>query len=400
MIKMPSKKTLTLILIVITLIIIAPVVLRYTIIETLGNYRVKNNGRKILLIYTGGTIGMVESSQGYVPKKHFLEKKLKTFLQMYPKDYTSIIADYDIHEMDPLLDSSNMTPEDWNKIISSIENNYGKYEAFIVIHGTDTMAYSSSAVSFAFENLTKPIIFTGSQIPLARVRNDGHLNLITSMILASNFDIPEVLLVFNNQILRGNRTSKISSNKLNAFESPNFPELGAFAYDKMPRISDSLIRGSGFRTTVATKFNIEHKVVVIWLTPGIDFNTFRSIFLSDPTVKGLVLMTYGIGDGPTSNKQFIAFLSFLKERDIVVINKSQCIEGKVDQGDYQTGDLLRSNGVISGVDMTTEATYCKLVYLFSVYGNNTSMIRSMIDTNIRGELSLKGTEKEFAISNL
>ena len=370
------------------------------IFENLQNYQVKSDGRKILLIYTGGTIGMEESSQGYVPKKHFLQKKLKSFLDMYPKGQKTGIADYDIIEMNPLLDSSNMTPKDWNKIIERIQNNYGKYDAFVVVHGTDTMAYSSSAVSFAFQNLTKPIIFTGSQIPLARLRNDGDNNLITSMILASNFNIPEVMLVFNNQILRGNRAKKVSSNKLNAFQSPNYPQLGAFGYDKMPRIDSTLIQNNNFGFTNANKYDTDKKVVVIWLTPGIDFNTFKSLFIADSNIKGVILLTYGIGDGPVNNKDFIGFLNFLKERDIIVINTSQCLEGKVDQGDYRTGSMLRSHGVVSGVDMTVEAAYCKLLYLLTIYGSNTSMIRTTMKDDIRGELSLKGSEKEFSIFNL
>lgn len=395
-----TKNTLIVIAVVIGLLIVAPILIKYTVRETLDNYKIKNNNRKILILYTGGTIGMVESKQGYVPKKHFLEKKIKDYLHMYPDIAKKRIAKYDIIESSPLLDSSDMTPNDWNKISSSIEKHYNSYGAFIVIHGTDTLAYTSSALSFAFENLTKPIIVTGSQIPLARMRNDGMNNIITSLILASNYDIPEVMVVFNNQILRGNRSVKISSNKLNAFQAPNFPQLGAFGYDKMPKIDNSLIRKSNFGITRVHKYNTDYKVIVIWLTPGIDFTIFKNLFHSSSNVRGVILATYGIGDGPVSNHEFIGFLNFLKERDIVVINHSQCLEGKIDSTDYKTGSVLKAQGVNSTVDMTIECSYAKLLFLFSIYGNNTGTIREAVSNDLRGELNVKGSEKEFAIFNL
>tara|TARA_Y100000590_G_C15725557_1_gene1015128 strand:- start:1302 stop:1850 length:549 start_codon:yes stop_codon:yes gene_type:complete len=166
-----------------------------------NTYKVNPSGRKILMLYVGGTIGMVESKSGYVPKKGYLEKQLNDILKIHPK--SKMIAEFHVKEYSPLLDSSNMSLKNWNQIITDIKDNYDKYSAFIVIHGTDTMAYSASAVSFALENLNKPVIFTGSQIPLQRVRNDGQNNLICSLVLASNYSIPAVMIVFAGLILRG-----------------------------------------------------------------------------------------------------------------------------------------------------------------------------------------------------
>ena len=363
-----------------------------SIFEGLSGYKVSPKGRKILMIYVGGTIGMESSPDGYRPQKGYLEKQLKRILDLHPK-HKDKIAPYDILEYKPLLDSSNMSIEDWNKMIETIRKHYADYDAFIIVHGTDTMAYSASALSFSLQNLKKPVIFTGSQIPLERIINDGEENLLCSLIVATNYDIPEVIIIFGNSIMRGNRTVKISANKLHAFSSPNFDEIGAFGYSPLPQIDTTLIKttmgtynqGYGNLDVHLYKMNVE--VITFFLTPGANFNNVADIIRNNSQVKGVILQTFGIGDGPVGNKKFLHLLQYLKDNDIVVINVSQCIEGRVDQGDYVTGSTLKKYDIISGKDLTFDAAYCKLLFLLSRYGNNTDLIRQLMTTNLAGELS-------------
>jgi L-asparaginase len=383
------NKYLYLILLIIVSLIFICLPRKQNVLEALAPHHVPNKNRNILLIYTGGTIGMEETTSGYKPKKGYLEQQLKQILDLHPK-YHSVISNYHVIEYNPLLDSSNMSPKDWNKMMNTILTNHSKYDAFVIVHGTDTMAYSASALSFGLENLSKPVIFTGSQIPLARVRNDGINNLLCSMILASNYNVPEVMLVFANEIIRGNRSKKISSNKLQAFTSPNYPNLGAFGYSQKVIFHKGNIdmpNSHGFFNVIP--YNEDNKVSVMFLTPGVDFDSFKEMILSNYKIKGVILQTFGIGDGPTGNPDFIELLQFLKTRNITVVNVSQCIEGRVDQGDYATGSLLQKNNVISGQDMTLEAAYCKLLFLLSKYPKNNAMINSQIEKNLRGELSTK-----------
>lgn len=345
--------------------------------------RVKN--RKILILYTGGTIGMKETPQGYAPKKGYLEKQLKKILNIHA-DYSNTISPYHIKEYHPLLDSSNMTPKDWNKMAHDIEKHYHQYDAFIIVHGTDTLAYSATALSFIFKNLSKTVIFTASMIPLARIRNDGQNNLLSSLILASTYDIPEVVIVTANSITRGNRTTKKSANKVDAFACPNFEDLGAFGYATAPILKKSLIRKPHGPFSV-TPYNTENQVMVFFLTPGCNFKSVEDSILSNPSIKGIVLLTYGIGDGPVNNKEFIHMLQFLKAHHIIAINITQCYQGRVDQDDYATGTKLKEHGVLSGKDMTYEAGYCKLLFLLGKYPKNYHKISSVFETDIRGEMS-------------
>ena len=333
--------------------------------------------KKIYILYTGGTIGMVHSANGLSPKKGFLEKKLKEIM----KGNEHLVGNYTIHEYEPLLDSSNMTPNDWIKIAQDIVNVYDKYDAFIIIHGTDTMSYTASALSMMFENLNKTVIVTGSMIPLVELRNDGRENLINSLFVASQYTIPEVVIVFENKILRGNRSTKIDANKTDAFASPNFPPLGINGVD-ISINKNKLLKPYGefhFR-----KFNPNIRVIVIKLFPGIDAK-FLNNNLQDPNIKGVVLETFGIGDAPT-NQDFLNVIKTHASRGVLFVNTTQVDMGYVNQKDYDTGVELMKAGVMSGYDMTTEASIAKLYLLLSIYPNIEN-IKQTFGQNLRGEMS-------------
>jgi L-asparaginase len=332
---------------------------------------------KIFILYTGGTIGMVESPEGLVPKSGFLEKKLKDIV----KGHEHEIGQYDIKEYSPLLDSSNMTPKDWLRMAQDIADRYDKYDAFIIIHGTDTMAYSASALAFMFENLGKPVIFTGSMIPLIDLRNDGRNNMLNTLMYASRFDIPEVVLIFNNNVFRGCRSSKVNSNSVRGFASPNFPPLGISGvhFD----INHKMLLPPPTGAFRLRPINPNHKVVLIKLFPGIDARFLRSI-LDGNDVHGVVLETFGVGDAPT-NKEFLDVIREMGQRGILLVNVSQCIMHRVDEHDYQTGTKLAQMGVISGLDMTTEAAIGKLYYLLNNASNQQEALK-LIREPLRGEL--------------
>lgn len=367
--------------------------------ELFSSTLIQPEKRRILILYTGGTIGMVESDKGNVPKKGYLKQQLDKILSMHKNRRE--ISPFTIKEYNPLLDSSNMSISNWNKMIEDIQNNYDKYDSFIIIHGTDTLSYTASALSFAFDNLSKPVIVTGSQIPLEQLKNDGSNNLLASLIVASSSTIPEVMVVFSNKIIRGNRSKKISSNKLDAFESPNIRNIGNFGYAAKPNYSQSLIRNSGMGLFSAQLYDVNKEVMVIYLTPGFNFKNIETMVGGNPNIRGVILQTFGIGDGPTGNEDFLHMLKTLNDKNIVILNISQCIEGHIDTGDYETGSTLLKYRVVSGSDMTLEAGYCKLLYLLTKYENgnlmysNNQLVENDLVKDIRGELSEKSTSFEF-----
>lgn len=336
--------------------------------------------KRVFIANTGGTIGMKKTAKGYAPEPGYLAEQMAQI----PALQNPSMPDYDLHEYDPLLDSSNMSPSDWLKIAQDIADHYNDYDGFVVLHGTDTMAYTASALPFMLDGLQKPVILTGSQIPLCEVRNDARENLITAMILAANYPIPEVCLYFGDKLMRGCRTVKVNAAGFDAFDSPNFPPLGKVGVDIE-------MNWKALRPLPApTKpFIIQplhgHRISTLRLFPGISADIVRHI-LQLP-LKGLILEAYGVGNGPDHDQEFIMALKEANERGIIIVDCTQCLTGSVDLNDYATGASLAAVGVISGYDLTVEAALTKLFYLFS-QNLPIETIKSLMQTNLRGELTL------------
>jgi len=333
--------------------------------------------KRIYIAYTGGTIGMKASENGYIPVTGHLTDSIMAI----PDFHRVEMPEFTIHEYSPLIDSSNMTPSDWQRIADDIQKNYDKYDGFIVLHGTDTMAYTSSALSFMFENLSKPVIVTGSQIPFSQLRSDGQVNLLNSLYIAANYPISEVGLYFNNQLFRGNRSIKAYADGFNAFDSPNMvPLLEAGINIRL--IAGKVSKPSGEALTLT---NITPQPIgVVHLYPGISSDVIANI-IRQP-VKALIIRSYGVGNAP-QDEALLSCLKAAKEQSIIVVNCSQCIKGTVNMDGYATGNALSQCGVIGGVDMTLEATLTKLHYLLS-QDLSTDEIRIRLQENLRGELTV------------
>lgn len=333
--------------------------------------------KRVYISHTGGTIGMRRGPEGYEPAPGFLEEQMARL----PSLQSPEIPDYAVHELSPLLDSSNMTPAHWMAIGRDLAANYDDYDGFLVLHGTDTMAYSASAVSFILDHLGKPVVFTGSQIPLVEVRNDARDNLITSMLIAAHQRVPEVCLYFGDRLYRGNRSVKVDSSGLRAFDSPNHPPLGTagVAID----IAWELVRPGPDGAPLALAELKPAKVGDLKLFPGISPEIVAN-FLAPP-LEGVVLETYGVGNAP-DDPDLLAVIRAATERGVVVVNCTQCLRGAVHMDDYATGHALKEAGVTSGRDMTREAAVAKLFYLLSL-GLDPDEIRRRIGQDLRGELT-------------
>jgi L-asparaginase len=334
--------------------------------------------KRIYIVYTGGTIGMIKTPDGYVPAPGNLEKEMAQIRKLQDP----AMPDYTVHQYDPLLDSANITPADWTKIAWDIHGHYADYDGFIVLHGTDTMAYTASALPFMFEGLRKPIILTGSQIPLCEVRNDGRENLITSLLIAANYPIKEVCLYFGNKLLRGCRSVKKSADGFEAFESPNFPPLGTAGVDI--EINSKLLAPAPRASEVSVHEVREWPVCTLRLFPGISAQLVRNL-LQTP-LRGLVLEAYGVGNGPDHNQEILDALMEATSRGVVVVACTQCFYGTVNLGGYKSGSALAKAGVISGHDMTTEAALAKMMYLFS-RGYSVGKVKKKMGEALRWELS-------------
>lgn len=338
----------------------------------------------ILLIYTGGTIGMkTDSFTGTLTPFDFNE-----IYQEFP--YVSKLG-VDIEVMSfPPIDSSNVTPELWITLAQIIQKHYNTFDGFVILHGTDTMSYTASALSFMLENLSKPVVFTGSQIPIGVMRTDGRENLITAIEIAAarkpngQAAVPEVSLYFQNRLLRANRTTKYSVNDLNAFRSDNYPSLADVGVNITYHPSH-IIYPMSLTKELKIYTEMERDVIVVSLFPGITEYLLQSIF-SIERIKGVVLQTYGSGNAPT-NDWFIRLMRQVVERHIPVVNVTQCHSGSVAMGMYETGYHLQEIGVVSGHDATLEAAVTKLMHLLALNLSYDELIETLKQP-IRGEISV------------
>ncbi len=336
------------------------------------------SGKRILIIYTGGTIGMMKTDRGYAPQKEAFHR----LLDAIPELKAEGMPEWDVVDMDPLLASSNMTAVEWNAIGAVIAEHYRLYDGFVVLHGTDTMAYTSSALSFTLRNNRKPVIVTGSQIPLCELRNDARDNLITAMLVAADDRVHEVCLYFGGKLLRGNRAVKYSSDDLIAFESPNFPLLAEAGIEIRYNTSLLLPPCRGAFSLQPLK-NVPIGVIKVF--PGIQFELFDSIMTEK--LKGIVIETFGAGNIPGSADALLPIIRRASENGTIIIVCSQCLRGSVTLGAYETSAALKSAGAVSGYDITTEAAVAKLYYLFSRELTRDG-IRERMGRSLRGEVTV------------
>lgn len=322
------------------------------------------------------------------PSTHSLEPfDFDHLLQNVPK-VRKLNFEIDHYEFPEPIDSSDMSPAHWGEIANVIGENYEAYDGFVVLHGTDTMAYTASALSFMLENLDKPVIITGSQLPIGEVRTDGEENLITALQIAAARDkdqrpmVREVAILFDNELLRGNRSTKHSADNFKAFKSNNYPDLASIGLG-ITFHGDSLWRNKR-RKPLEIHPEMDSNVIYLDLYPGISETTLRHI-LATPGLKGVVLKTYGSGNGPKA-PWFQAVLKEAIKKGIVIVNVTQCMEGAVLPYRYSTGRALSKAGVVPGHDITSEAAITKLMYLFG-QGLTPREVRSAMEVPLRGELT-------------
>ncbi len=336
---------------------------------------------KVLIIYTGGTIGMIKNQKTGALEAFDFENLLK-----YVPELVRVDIKIDTIAFEP-IDSADLSPDLWIKLVNTIEKKYFDYDGFVVLHGTDTMAYSASALSFMLENIQKPVVFTGSQLPIGTLRTDGKENLITSIEIASakkdgNAVVPEVVICFQNKLFRGNRTRKYNAEYFDAFESPNYSQLADIGIN----INFKSQAINYWKQTKPVIFHkkIDSNVAILKLFPGINPNVVESI-VETKDLKGIIIETYGAGNGPTQ-KWFLELLERANKRNIILLNVTQCNAGSVKMGLYKTSEAFQSLGVISGKDMITEAAVTKMMFLFA-QNFTKKQIEYYMQANIAGEIT-------------
>ncbi len=344
----------------------------------------KGQKASILLIYTGGTIGMKEDP---------------VLQALIPFDFSQILEEVpelgkfayriDSYTFDPVIDSSDVEPSLWISLVRLIEERYDDYDGFVILHGTDTMAYSASTLSFMIEGLTKPVIFTGSQLPIGTPRTDGKENLISSVEIAAAKDdeghalVPEVCICFDNVLIRGNRSRKFNSDNFRAFRSEDHPPLAEAGISI--RYNTALIRKpASWDTRPLFHTELDTRVSILKIHPGITPGVVRDILLGEDT-RAVIIETYGAGNAP-SKDWFVSIVREASERGKILLNVTQCVAGKVNMDLYATGKSLKAAGVINGYDSTTESALGKLFYLLGVFETNEE-VKAGLEMDLRGEIS-------------
>ncbi len=341
-----------------------------------------NTKPAILLIYTGGTIGMVKDFKTGALKAFNFDQLLERIPELHLLDCT-----IDTYSFEDPIDSSDMNPVHWVKMTSVIEEYYNQFDGFVILHGSDTMSYSASALSFMLQNLSKPVIFTGSQLPIGDLRTDAKENLITAIQIAAlqKNNIPliqEVCLYFEYKLYRGNRTSKVSAELFNAFTSPNIPHLVESGVNL--KINETLLQRGNPNLPLVVHTKMFASVLILKVYPGMKQHVFDAI-LSIEGLEGIVLETYGSGNAPTEN-WFLTTLNQAIQNGLQVVNVTQCSSGSVDMGKYETSTEMKQIGVISGKDITTEAALAKLMFLLGQDKKSSIAFKAAFETPICGEM--------------